>query len=342
MWTGRRSDNRSAATFGLWFSGHHTIDAVLQHLSATTSLNSTVSPSLVVFSGGSAGGVGAFANVEHVADRLPSATVLGAPIGGYVPAVQWYDASSTRNDSHRPVEDLHDAAFRHHTRLWDSHLPAACARALSSSPNNNNNNMNGAAANRSYLCLVPRLAYPYYTRPLFIIEALTDACVLCEFEGVGVSDNACHFPLLRPRTAEAKRYMAQYGENATRALAQVLNSSRDGVFAPACFIHCGFKLDKPLIAGVGVIEALHRWVAVRAGQQMGPKRGQESEGLAGNQAMIGGRGGGSTRRSNPFHWIDSCGTSSPTGLWPPCNPTCPLIPSERRERGEVNFLFAQQ
>ena len=53
-------------TFGLYFSGHHTIAAVLQHLSLHDTLNASEGVR-VVFAGGSAGGVGVFSNVEYVA-----------------------------------------------------------------------------------------------------------------------------------------------------------------------------------------------------------------------------------------------------------------------------------
>jgi hypothetical protein len=77
-----------AETFGLWFSGHHIIAAALDHLSQNAGLNATGSTATasrkvqVVFSGGSAGGVGVFSNVEYVAQSLPHAIVLGAPVGG--------------------------------------------------------------------------------------------------------------------------------------------------------------------------------------------------------------------------------------------------------------------
>jgi hypothetical protein len=87
MHSGART-SATAETFGLWFSGHHTIAATLNHLSVHSSLNATASAMAaghkvqVVFSGGSAGGVGVFSNYEFVAESLPSANVLGAPVGG--------------------------------------------------------------------------------------------------------------------------------------------------------------------------------------------------------------------------------------------------------------------
>jgi hypothetical protein len=77
----------SAETWNLWFAGHHTIAATLSDLSRRAGLNATAASSstgekvTVVFSGGSAGGVGVFSNYEFVAESLPHALVLGAPVG---------------------------------------------------------------------------------------------------------------------------------------------------------------------------------------------------------------------------------------------------------------------
>ena len=59
-------------TFGLYFAGHLIVSALLDDVAASHGLNST-SGSMVVFAGGSAGGLGVFANVESVASRLPHA-----------------------------------------------------------------------------------------------------------------------------------------------------------------------------------------------------------------------------------------------------------------------------
>ncbi len=45
--------------------------------------------STVILSGGSAGGIGAFGNVDFVAGLLPDTLVLGAPVGGFPPELNW-------------------------------------------------------------------------------------------------------------------------------------------------------------------------------------------------------------------------------------------------------------
>ena len=70
----------SNATWGLQFSGFHIVNAVLATMSAHHGLQQA---DLVVWSGASAGGIGAVATVDHVRDYLPKANVVGAPIGGF-------------------------------------------------------------------------------------------------------------------------------------------------------------------------------------------------------------------------------------------------------------------
>ena len=74
-----------------------------------------------------------------------------------MPEIVWY----TGPGHHAPPEDVRDAAFVHHTRLYDSYLPLSCTSQL--------------PPEQAYQCIIPRLAYRFYTVPLFVIEALTEA-----------------------------------------------------------------------------------------------------------------------------------------------------------------------
>ena len=272
MHTGMRTA-ASNETYGLWFAGHHTVNAMLDELSRTTQLNSS-SGAFVAFSGGSAGALGVFANVDHVASRLPHATVVGVPIGGYVPNIVWYLGPHHRT----PSEDVRDANFPTLVRLWASFLPRRCAAAL------------GAA--HEHLCLVPRIAYKYYDRPLFIMEALTDAVVTSDFEGIPLWGLFLSPPV--------QAHLAAYGANASANMAQVLGNPRDGLFAASCFMHCFFRFDQPQIRGVGAIDALYSWIKryLNPTSPLDPLSGAT------------------------FKWIDQC-----KSYWPPCNPTCPLSPN---------------
>ena len=96
--------------------------------------------------------------------------------------------------------------------------------------------------------------------------------------------------------------MSTYGQNASKNMVQVLLSPRDGLFAASCFLHCGFTLDAPLIDGTMVVDALMSWVSTYQGGGAGPPLSQRTK------------------------WLDSCGGPDGT-FWPPCNPSCPFLPT---------------
>lgn len=233
MHSGRRT-NATNATFGLYFSGFHTTMAVVDFLVAHHGLGNR-SDQTLIWSGGSAGGVGVFSTVDSVAERLPSVRVVGAPVAGFPPDITWYDGPHAAP----PEEDVRTPSFRDRlVPLYESILPQACVAAKS--------------AERAYECAVPHLVYPYIQSDLFIIQALTDVVILGGFEGV-------------PAAALAQpigwRYVNAYGANATEAIRSgPLTSARHGVFAPACLLHTNFTLDGPLIGGVNAVEALHEWL----------------------------------------------------------------------------------
>jgi hypothetical protein len=84
--------------------------------------------------------------------------------------------------------------------------------------------------------------------PIFAIEALTDVVVVSPpFGSVPKAESA-------GKTA----YLNAWAANMTAALAANLKPG-DGHFAPACFIHCDFYHQAPLVAGRSYDDALAAW-----------------------------------------------------------------------------------
>ena len=237
MHAGRRTaPGADNATWGLYFSGYHNIQATVQYLSNTYGMNTT--GNTLVWSGGSAGGVGVFSTLDLVAASIPEVRVVGAPVGGFPPEVFW----STIKGSSSPAADVRDPAFKVNNELYDAVLPPTCAKAL------------GPA--RSYQCGIPHVAYPYLQTPVFIIQAKTDVVVTCDFEGMPCKPVAK--ALFNP---DNWHRWDEFGNNATNMLAEtVMKSGRDGVFAASCLLHTGFTLDGPLIDSQNAVEALHAWL----------------------------------------------------------------------------------
>lgn len=227
-------------TFGLYFAGHLSVVAMVEMLSASEyGLNNS---DLVVFAGGSAGGVGVFNNYERVAELLPGVRVVGAPIGGFPPQVTWY----TGPNATTPGDDLRTPAFRDHVALYQSAVNSNCAAAL--------------GPQLSWSCILPYVAYPHLQTPIFVIESLSDAVVLCDFEGLPCSLSSLTDP-------HVGAYINEYAHNASSTLqAVVSNKARDGVFAASCLLHTGFVVGQPTIDGVDALHALYNWAVAEPGK----------------------------------------------------------------------------
>ena len=233
MWSGQRT-SASNETFGLYFSGHNNVAATIGHLSEKNGLNTT--GNFVIFSGGSAGGVGVFANYEYVAEQLSTGgvTVVGAPVGGFPPALQWY----TGKNSDIPEEDVRNSNFPYLYHLFDAYTSENCRKAYTSKAD-------------YYKCFIPYMAYSHFKTPVFIIEAITDVVIMGGFEGMAHTEKALFNP-------DVWKWIKEYGVNATENFKQI-NATRDGLFAPSCLLHTQFYLDKPIIDNTNVATALYGW-----------------------------------------------------------------------------------
>lgn len=234
MHSGQRT-TKSNSTFGLYFAGYENVKATVKYLAINYGLNTT--GNTLVWSGGSAGGVGVFSTVDLVASSLPDLRVVGAPVGGFPPDLHW----STIKGATPPEEDARTPAFAVNNALYDAVLPPLCAKAL---------------ASESYKCGVPHLAYPYLSTPSFIMESITDIVIMCGFEGM-----PCSPPQKALLNPDVWGEINAYGHNATAMFSEtVLKSTRDGFFAPNCILHTGFLLDGPIIDDKSAVTALWQWL----------------------------------------------------------------------------------
>ena len=156
----------TAASWGLIFDGHANFAAIIDDLESAHGLGAATE---VLLAGGSAGGVGAFANADYLADRLPQATVKAAPNAGwFFPAA----LPSDLPDVYRPSDWAHYAAGTHGTpesenstglafqfgELWDSRglYPAACVA--------------DQKPDQWWACSSIHKLYKYIKTPLFVVE----------------------------------------------------------------------------------------------------------------------------------------------------------------------------
>jgi hypothetical protein len=120
----------STATWGLQFSGHHILRAVLATLNSTHALHAA---DLVVWSGDSAGGIGCIATVDWVRDLLPGARVVGAPIGGfYFNNNQPYAGAAPPPAAYYLPWNF--SSLQTYQSLWAAFVPTRCAAQHPATP----------------------------------------------------------------------------------------------------------------------------------------------------------------------------------------------------------------
>jgi len=109
----------------------------------------------VVLSGESAGGIGAWINVDWLQDTLPHAKVLGAPIAGFYAFAHPY--TGVGHTTGMMLSNFSEGAFPGHIKLWQSFLPQNCVKGLGSE--------------LSHRCMLSNYSAPFVKAPMFVTEA---------------------------------------------------------------------------------------------------------------------------------------------------------------------------
>ncbi len=231
----------------LQFSGHRIIEAVLQTLNGSS--YGLGDAELVVWSGDSAGGIGSVANLDFVADALPRARVVGAPIGGF-----YFSNNITYNGTDPPPASFIPwdyKSLKGYFTFWDAFVPERCVAS-------------GRAAT-PWQCMFANASYDTLESELFVIEGQTDRVVLPLHNGLpAVWDKSSE---CRDDTSNCPQDMLDFmdvwrGEMMS-STAKVSARDRDGIFHPACLIHTSFKLEQPLIRGTNYLTAFTNWLFKR-------------------------------------------------------------------------------
>jgi hypothetical protein len=275
MWTGARESPSN----GLWWSGHHSVAALADFIKSSGQANE------IILSGGSAGGIGVFNNVDFFKEHFEdSVMILGAPVGGFPPQLVWY----TGPNATIPEEDGRDSNAVSLVDLYGAYLPKKCTDAL-------------APSNQAPLCVYPYHVYDYVQTPVFIIEAFSDSVIMCDFSGL-----ACDVADIQNPAAIAyvQDYASRFKTSAERVKAR---APRDGLFAASCFMHTEFAFDGPLINDTNAIVALNEWYKSHLVSFKGKDKKVPEHKTKG------------TVTDDSFVWFDQCSDA----YWPPCGNSCP-------------------
>jgi hypothetical protein len=209
----------------------------------------------VLLSGGSAGGIGTFKNLDYLQDRLPGATVKGAPNAGwFFPAALPSDLESV----YAPSDWAHFSVGTHgnkfsvnssfneflHRDLWqDTGLyPPACVA--------------DQKPDQYWACASVDKLYRYIKAPLYVAENQYDT------NQIYAQEHAPRDPSSAAETQMVARYIAMYGEAMRNSTAQLIGNATlakkprpDGIFHPSCLQHgVSASLD-----GMSYLEIMTDW-----------------------------------------------------------------------------------
>ena len=229
LYSGTR-ESTSPETFGLYFSGHHIFEAVLQTLKTQYGLGAATE---VILTGASAGGIGAWINTNSLVTSFVPAgcRVTVAPIAGmYFFAYPYAGVNHTEST----LVDFRESAWPGNVALWQSYIDPACAAGL---------------GERAYGCMLSNYSFPYIKAAAFITEAQTDQVQLEAHDWLPGPDH---------QDAPELAYMAAWRDNMTQAIGQAASTTA-GWFNPACYIHTSFSPTSPTIGGDTYLSAFTRW-----------------------------------------------------------------------------------
>ena len=226
----------SSSTYGLYFSGRLVVEAVIKELLPL----GLASASLVVWSGDSAGGIGAVATADFVAALLPHTRVVAAPIGGFYFPPPVY----TGPDRVPLYVDFSVAAWSHICSVWQCILPSACVSHHQSTP----------AA-----CALGNFSLHYTTVPTFVVESQADKISMLLHASVNSSIDPPSQSML-PFIKEWQGIMIEELQRVAVSLAA--SKVPFSFFNPACWMHCEFGLI-PKIANTDFLHAFYAFLDVR-------------------------------------------------------------------------------
>ena len=264
-----------------WFCGHRHLEATVDTLLKEHHLDQAET---VIFNGCSTGGMGVFRNLDWFTTKLkakaaaPQATVLGAAFSGF-----YFFQNPYVGPGAGAVQDFSAAGFEQYYALHNAYVDESCKAAL-------------APKGEAWRCQQAIESEAYISTPLFVAEDQTDRVVMTYHSGVTP-------PATWKQNQPMATYAAQWRHNMTRALAAFESRKpQRGVFAPACWNHCGNVYGRPVVRGADVITAFGAWVD----KVLSPHAGNGSSA-----------------------YVDDCDPS-------PCNPTC-VAPDTVPPTGKKTF-----
>jgi len=223
-------------TWGFYFDGHANFAAIVEHLIAEYGLGDAED---VLLTGGSAGSVGAYFNVDWLADRLgPEIAVKGVPNAGwYTPGSLPDDLPSifAPSDYDRFVAGDKGNPFYDEVVLLDG---AIVPDRIKMKDLLSSDCLADFAPNEWWACSSLHQAYRYIKSPLFNVHSQYDSNQIFSTQGFAPKD---------PDESEidsVESYIEMWGKATRASLQQILNNDTetpknhpDGLFSTSCLSH---------------------------------------------------------------------------------------------------------
>lgn len=148
----------SEDTWGLYFSGHLVLEAILDDLDKPP--YNLIDATDIIVSGVSAGGIGVWMNVDYIASRYPKARVTAATIAGHYFYATYYEGENHTDSG--GMADFRESAWPTTYALYDAFVDESCKSAFEE------------AGESPSACMLSNNSYPYIQSDSFVIQSQTD------------------------------------------------------------------------------------------------------------------------------------------------------------------------
>jgi hypothetical protein len=194
----------------IWFRGRANFDAVIYELQNTHGM---AKPSEVILSGGSAGGLAVFYNLDHLATLLPATTRLtGFPDAGF-----FMDHAEMSSPAHTYTE-----LFKGSDPVWNvtggGGTNLACLADL-------------APKGEGWKCLMAQYASAYIETPLYVMNSAVDAWQMGNIFKLSCKPEACEGADLAKMQAYSTTMQAAVAASVTTG------KPKNGAFLDNCYVH---------------------------------------------------------------------------------------------------------